>query len=137
MADIQQLVRTSELKLNALENLSKEESKIFASVKYIPGFDALLILFDNCQKRYITHPIDEYVSLLYEPGTKEVIGIQVEAFEKSFVHKYADLEKTWKLSDNCEDFPYEDMGDIYLMIESRRPRIAREVGKITEQLIYA
>ncbi|MDI6770106.1 MAG: hypothetical protein QMD04_10595 [Anaerolineales bacterium] len=137
MANIERLVRTTELKLTKLRKLSEERLYRSANLSYDPDFDELLIFFENYQDRYIVHPVDENVSLLYEPDTKEVVGIQVEAFERSFIRRYENVGKTWRLSENCEEFEHSDLGDIYIILQKRQPEITREVGEITNHLLFS
>jgi hypothetical protein len=137
MADIEKLTRLSDLNLNVLINLSKGIVDVSSDVRYDADFDALLILFGNYHDPYIVHPVDEFVSLLYEPATLRVIGLQVEAFERYFVGKYNELEKVWKLSENSDDFPHKDLGDFYVTAQKRQPVIVQEVSKIANELIFA
>ena len=137
MSNIERLVRTSDLKLSKLKKLSEERQYQSASVDYDPDFDALVIFFENYQERYIVHPIDEHVSLLYEPDTKEVVGIQVEAFERSFIRRYAKVEKAWRLSENCAEYAHGDLGDIFIILQKRQPEVAKEVGEIANHLLFS
>lgn len=135
MAELKQLFKTKDLKTTQLDNFAINKQKTIY-LNYDGSVDELIMLFVNPESKSIVHYIDSHVAILYEPKTMEVIGIQVEAFQKSFITKYAALQKVWRLRDCCDDLTFNNFGDIAIAFERQKPAVAREVVKITEDLLH-
>jgi len=129
MANLDVIIKTNELKTNLLKRDPKD-------VKYDKDFDALRIYFEDSVKRFVVHYLDDYVAVLFSPETKEIIGIQVEAFDKVFIRKHSDLESAWILSKNCEEHNLENIGDMMFFAQRRYKKINEEVKEIAESLLY-
>ncbi len=97
--------------------------------------DAIMFMFVSPETKTTVHYIDENVALLYNPDNNEVVGIQVEDFQTSFVDEYTNVKTAWSLRDSCQDLQVQNLGDINLVVERRKPVVAREVAKITEDLL--
>lgn len=132
MADIERLVATKKLKMTRLNEA--QEKRVVSYFHYDPMFDALMIMFVPPETETVVHYIDHHVALLYEPDTREIVGIQVEAFERSFLSEHDQVRRVWRLSDATDD-KIEDLGDMILAIERRKPEVAREVIKASRDLL--
>lgn len=126
MDTLRSLVDTKELKTD-LWNEWVLRSK-FVYNYYNPRVDSftLLIVFPDREK--IVHYLDDYVALVYDPETMEVIGLRVEAFEKGFLPKYAELQRSWRLSDVCDEL--EDFGDLVFQVQRREKQLAHTISQI-------
>jgi hypothetical protein len=132
MAEIQRLVATSQLKTDFLTRLARGEAhQVF--VNYDGDFDALMILIVPPDTETIVHYLDNHVGLLYQPDTLEIVGLQVESFERSFVPAHASVQKVWKLSKTVGK-EVDSIGDLMLMVERLKPQIAREVVRASKDV---
>lgn len=95
---------------------------------YDPVVDLLMLLIVDPKTPKIVHYLDEYVGLLYHPETREIIGLHIEAFEKAFLPRYAELQKAWRLSDNCQDL--HDLGDLEIVVRRQEAIVARQISNI-------
>lgn len=129
MANLDVIIKTNELKTNLL----KRDPKF---VNYDKDFDALRIYFEDSIRRFVIHYLDDYVAVLFSPESKEIIGIQVEAFDKVFIRKHSDLENAWILSRNCEEHNLENIDDMKFFAQRRYKIINEEVKEITESLLF-
>lgn len=128
---VEHLVPTDQLKTNRLAEASQKHLPFF--VDYDKRFDALYIRIVPRGIQTVVHYIDEYVGLLYEPDSFEIIGLQVENFEYSFLPNHESVQRVWKLS--ASGIKLENVGDMILEIERRTPKVAREVIKVTKDVL--
>lgn len=135
MAPIKRLKRTNDLKVTRLIELA-EGKKQQIYMRYDDESDALLLLFVSPEIPTIVHYIDNHVALLYTSENNEVVGIQVDDFETSFIDEYVNVKKVWRLSDACENLNIQNLGDLSIAFERQKPVMAREVAKITEDLLF-
>jgi hypothetical protein len=133
MADFERLVQTNQLKTNILTELAKGKRPRRPSYKYERLFDAFIILVVPPEQETVVHYIDDHVGLLYQADDFEIVGMQVEAFEHSFVPKHENVQRVWRLSDS--GVRLEDLGDIVLAVERLQPRLAQEVIKAAEDVL--
>ncbi len=131
MADIERLIATNRLQTEYLKNFPKYQRPLY--LRYDKRFDALLILLVPPETETVVHYIDEHVGLLYTPGDFEIVGLQVEAFERSFLPNHATADKAWRLRDSCDEL--EDFGDLVLAFERKKPEVAREVTRAAESVL--
>ncbi len=131
MADLEQLISTNKLKTKRLRTFGS--GKHLLHIKYDPVFDALMILFVPPETEVVVHYVDDYVGLLYTPDDLEIVGLQVEAFEHSFLAAHDTVNRAWRLSDACEEL--KDVGDIILAFEKRTPKVAQEVTRVTAKTL--
>jgi hypothetical protein len=78
------------------------------------------------------HYVDKNVALIFNIESKEVVGIQVEDFEKVFLPVHAALNRAWRLSNIIGSKQIQDFGEIAIVFEEAKPIIAREVIKASE-----
>jgi hypothetical protein len=127
MADLEHLISTNKLKTNRLKTFGSGKHWLY--VKYDAVFDALVMLFVPPETEVVVHYVDDYVGLLYTPDDLEIVGLQVEAFEHSFLAAHDSVNRAWRLRDSCEEL--KDVGDIILAFEKRTPQVAQEVTRVT------
>ncbi len=127
MARIDPLMPANNFKTTYLKQMP---SPLF--VRYDPVFDALMILLVSPELETVVHYVDEHVGLLYIPETLEIVGLQVEAFERKFLPAHVEVQRVWRLSDACD---LEDAGDLILAVERQTPLVAREVAKAAESML--
>ena len=132
MAALKQLVDTKELKMNVIQSLIEGKANYFT--RYDDQLDTLYILFTAPDTETIVHYIDDHLALLYLPGKKEVVGLQVEDF-KQFAKKNNAVEKAWHISMNCDHF--KNMGNLYTFKDKQERKVIREVAKLTQEYIYS
>ncbi len=131
MAEIERLISTDKLKTTLLANFARKQSRLF--VNYDSEFDALFLLFVPPETETVVHYLDEHVALLYQPGTLEIVGMQVEDFEHSFLPKHDTVRRAWRLSE--AGIKLEDVGDLILAVERMKPQIAREIVRAAGDLL--
>ncbi|MBA3871585.1 MAG: hypothetical protein H0X30_20760 [Anaerolineae bacterium] len=130
---LEHLTFTNELKINLLRSTIKENVIPVSSFDYDAEFDALTLRFIQDTPDVIVHYIDDHVGLLYQPETKEIVGIQIEDFGHSFLPHHDAIRKVWNLTST--DSRIENVGDLQIIFERKKPQIAREVFKLTENLL--
>lgn len=132
MDEIKRLISTDELKTTLLSKLAADKSgHVF--VNYDDVFDALMLLVISPDHETVVHYVDDHVALLYLPDTREIVGLQVEDFEHSFVPQHEAVSKVWRLS--TSRVKLESFGDMILAVEKAKPKVAREVLKATEEVL--
>lgn len=133
MADKKKLVNSKKLKTAYWKNLN-QSGKVAPQFKYNPVADSISFYLESqAGEKIIVHYVDDHVSLLYRLSDKEIVGLKIEAFEKSFLPKYAELERVWKLSDT--DVKLEDFADLQLAVQQQQWPIAQQISKVTEPII--
>ena len=134
MAGIKRLVDSNELKTNLWKKTIKQKGNKHPYFYYNKLVDAFtMLLVDPVNLKRVVHYIDEHVALIYEQENKEIIGIRIEAFEHSFLPKYSELEKTWRLSDSHVEI--NDFGDLTIIVEEYKAKIANELFLTTHKII--
>lgn len=113
---IERLVETTELKTTIWKEIL-EERGFTPQFKYNERVDSLMLLLVPKNTPTIVHYIDDHVALLYTPNDREVVGLRVESFKRSFLPKYADLQDEWRLSDTCK---LEDFGDLIIAVQNTK-----------------
>jgi hypothetical protein len=75
------------------------------SLCYDKELDTLYFYISTGEKeRIIVHYIDRYLAFLYRYSDKEIVGIQIEDFQRTFIPKVTQ-SKCWRLSDSGETVP--------------------------------
>ncbi len=116
---------------NKLKTRLLKENPRGRYVYYDQENDTLLIQVIPPQNEIIIHFLDdENVALLYEAKSKEIVGIQVEEFQKSFIPKHAGLKDFWTMS-----LQIKDVGELLVAGETNRAKIAEEVVKASKSVI--
>jgi hypothetical protein len=121
-----------QLKTTLLATLAHDH-RLRAYVSYDRDFDALMLLFVPLETEHIVHYLDDQVALLYQPETLEIVGLQIEDFERRFVPEHETVSGVWHLSE--ADLKLEDVGDMLLTLERKKPTVAREIVKAMESLL--
>ncbi len=129
-ARIEKLVDERSLKMN----LWKEAARKNATPYFYANrrIDVVMVMVVDPRTPKITHFVDDHVALLYLEDSREVIGFRIEGFEKSFLPKYASLQKVWKLSDISRDLT--TVGDLHITARQRETQLANELTKVTRPI---
>jgi uncharacterized protein YuzE len=133
MAGIRNLIDKKELNTSLLDKFISAPATTISSVEYDDEFDALYVMLVDCPRETVAYYLDDQIAVLFDPGNKEVIGIQVESFRKVFLKRHHEMQSAWDIK---KPRPI-DFGDLSKLRRSREPAIALRVAKITEQLIPA
>lgn len=132
MADLHRLVAPDELKTTLLKKLESGEIHSEPRIHYDEDVDMIVLLALRPQGDVIVHYVDEHVGLLYEADSLEIVGLQVENFDYSFVPKHQDIQNTWTLT-GALGKPYKNLGEMKLSIRRREFELAREVVRATPE----
>jgi len=130
MARIKRLVSTDKLKTTRWKKMAEGKQRPQWFSHYDDEFDALLLLIVPPTVETVVHYIDDHVALVYEHKSREVVGLQIEDFEHSFLPQHAAVERVWRLSD--AGVKLEDFGDLTLAVktlERLRDRLEHDVAR--------
>ena len=86
----------SSIRLNDWRNADRKGAVNY----YDDAVDAMLLFIKQPVGRYVAFRIDDAVSLIYTSSTKELLGIRIESFYKSFTRNLRLRERIWRLSDS-------------------------------------
>jgi hypothetical protein len=116
-------------------NLWKEAARKNATPYFYANrrIDVVMVMVVDPRTPKVTHFVDEHVALLYEEESREVIGFRIEGFEKSFLPKYASLQKVWKLSDISKELT--NVGDLHITARQHEAQMASELTKIARPIL--
>lgn len=64
-------------------------------VDYDEESDSFIIYFSAQPARGVHYDIDNGVTAIADPVTGQVLGIQIDAWERHFIHQFADLNRVW------------------------------------------
>ena len=130
-ARIEKLVDTHSLKMN----LWKEAARKNAAPYFYANrrVDVVMVMVVDPRTPKIIHFVDEHVALLYLEDSREVVGFRIEGFEKSFLPKYASLQKVWKLSDISRELA--TVGDLHITARQRETQMATELTKVARPIL--
>lgn len=127
MAMIESLLHTNELKTDLFNKLPQSRGLTDISIRYYHEFDALIMLIVPFDVETVVHYVDEHVALLYIADTYEIVGIQIEDWEHSFLPAHDNVKRVWKLSDSVDKDTIENLFELSLTVEKRKTHLAREV----------
>jgi hypothetical protein len=130
MATFERLIDTKELHTNLWRDAFKRH--VWTRFFYNERVDSISILIVDPTSQKIVHYLDDYVALYYEPESMEVIGLRIEAFQHSFLPKYAELEQVWRMTDVCDNL--EDFGDLQIVVRKQERRMTTELSRITHMI---
>jgi len=120
------LIETSSLRTKTLGE--KAKNKEMPIVRYDREFDSFMLLFVPPMTETVVHYVDDHVALLYEPESREIVGLQIEDFVRSFLPNHASLQKIWRLSEAMgSKEKVKDLGDMIFIVETVKPKMVREV----------
>lgn len=129
MDEIKSLLVPSQLKTELLQ-----QKPVF--MDYDERTDIFRIFFDNPNQWNVVHYLDDYVGVLFSPESMNIIGIQVEFFNGTFVNRHQTIRKSWKLSENCKEHQLQNVGDMMIVARKMQEPIAKEITSITEKLLF-
>src|SRR5258707_5530215 len=95
MAELKPLISAHELKTKFLSQVARSKVDRTLFIDYDHELDVLVVLLVPKGTEYSVYFIDQYIALLYEPDTLEIIGIMVEDFERGFLQKYPAIQDVW------------------------------------------
>ena len=128
----QRLVKTEHLKFDRLREATQSGPQ---PVDYDPADDTLYLCIVSSSTETVVHYIDDYIGLLYEPESLEVVGLQIEAFQHSFVPAHG-LAATWELSDS-EQRRIKNTADAIETSDRKKKAVAAELDRIAVRpLLY-
>ena len=98
-------------------------------LRYDRELDVFFILMVPPEIETVAYYVDSHVALLYISKNKEIVGFQVEDFERDFLPKHLSQQNAWKLSDvlQKDNQRPQNAGDIIFTIQEVKPRIVRGV----------
>lgn len=129
MDELKSLLDPSQLKTKLLQRRP-------VHIDYDERADIFRIFFDNPRQRNVVHYLDDYVGVLFSPDSMDIIGIQVEYFNRTFVNRHQTIKKSWKLSENCKEHQLQNVGDMMIVAKKMQEPIAKEITTITENLLF-
>jgi hypothetical protein len=89
-----------------------------AEMSYQQEIDTLFIRLDPFGGLHVACYLDDGVYALYDPETREVVGFQVENWEKTFLNVlHTDLKRYWPLPSD----PDKDKGYIMQLVREYTP----------------
>jgi hypothetical protein len=130
MAGIERLIQTDQLKTTHLLRQA-EAGQLHQFFHYDDVFDAVMILIVPPETETVVHYIDDQVALLYLPDTLEIVGLQIEDFEHSFLPRHDRVRRVWRLGDAL-DVRLENVGDIVIAAERKSREVTREIIQASE-----
>jgi hypothetical protein len=131
MAGIEPLISMEQLKMTLLANARANKQRLV--VHYDNVSDTLILQIVPLDVETAVHYVDEQVALICQVEDLEIVGVQVEDFEQSFLPKHDNVLRVWRLG--ASDESLKDYGDMVLTASRMKPKIAREVVKSTEPLL--
>lgn len=130
-ASIEKLIDTHSLKMN----LWKEAARKNAAPYFYANrrIDVVMVMVVDPRTPKVVHFVDDHVALLYLEDSREVVGFRIEGFEKSFLPKYASLQKVWKLSDISRELA--TVGDLHITARQRETQMAAALTKVARPIL--
>lgn len=119
------LVNNSELKSEYWREMVENHSDA-NHICYDKVLDTLILYVDCPKGRIITHYLDSNVALLYKHSDKQIVGIRIESFTKSF-KPYLQKNKTWKLSE--KNIHINGIADMIFGIKTPRTKMALQLDQ--------
>lgn len=89
-----------------------------------------MLLFVPPDTETIVHYLDDHVGVLYLPDSLEIVGLQIENFERSFLPRYQNLQDVWHMMDR--GVQPSNVWDLTLAVEKKKVMVAIEVIKASE-----
>lgn len=127
MSAINQLVKMEELDFSRVQRVADDGTTFKGDYDAVD--DTLFVFFGERPAEVVVHYLDDYIGLLYDPTSFEVVGIQIEAFEHSYVPIHG-LSSKWNLNDN-DRRSLKSTGDLVQASERKVRDVTKEVKRIT------
>ena len=131
MDELEPLVSIEELKANRLR-ISKEKKEIFA-IRYDDDLDTLILWLIEPREHTVVYFVDDYVGLIHEEESLEVIGVQIDDFAEGFLPQHEGVARAWQLSKASHEV--NNFGDIILTFEKVKPKVAHEIMQATSEVV--
>jgi hypothetical protein len=131
MDAIKRLVSTSSLKTSFLAHLSERKPQLF--MNYDDVSDILMLMVAPPDTETVVHYIDHNVAVLYTPNDLEIVGLQIEDFDKQFVPLYSSLKKAWTLRDT--GIKRGNVWDLTVAVEEKKIMFAIDVVKAAQPIL--
>ena len=132
MADhVPKLVNTTDLKAEYLNRIAQKKERAPLLLRYDSLSDTLILLLISPKIETVVHHIDKYGSLLYRPDTMDIVGIQIEDFEHSFLPKHDEVRRVWRFRKTIDEWP-ENIVDLEIIVQKMKPKMAREIVRAAE-----
>lgn len=131
MAGIEPLISLNELKTNLL---ARAKMRVLPPVVHYDRLsDTLILQIVPLDVETVVYYVDNQVGLIYQAADLEIVGIQVDDFERSFLPQHDKVQRVWKLRDS--GVTLNNFGDMILRVEEAKPKVAREVVRAAEDLL--
>ena len=124
MAEFESLIEPGDLKMSRLSAAGPRSLERPHAVRYHDPFDALIIFLIPPINATFVYYLDNYVGLLCDDETFEIVGFQIEAFQHRFLSENDGLSRVWKLTG--ENTGIENFGQLANTFRKMEPLIARE-----------
>ncbi|MBI1258953.1 MAG: hypothetical protein GC204_15895 [Chloroflexi bacterium] len=129
MADLENLKSLTDLKW---DYLADKQNIARRNMRYDDLADMFMLLFVPPEQETVVFYVDGYVGLLIDPETMNVVGLQIDAFRRSFLPNHASVQH-WRLSETGVDV--QDFGDVILTFDRLNTKIAQEIILATEDVL--
>lgn len=119
------------------ENVKKffNHELTYDSVEFDPLADELIIFFVENNSNYISHDLNDNISLLYNPKDNEVIGFMIENFQYSFLKDYPDAEAAWsKFFKKAKGI--QSLTNLGENDQRRKNKLSSVLEKVAEPILY-
>lgn len=133
MAGLGPLVSINDLKSTRLREEPRES---IYSIRYDKELDTLFLRLVEPIGKTAVYFVDNYVGLIIEMQTLEVIGLQIEDFAKHFLPNHEGVERAWQLSHTGIEI--SNIGDFILTVEKLKPQVeqvAHEVMQAASEVV--
>lgn len=127
---VKRLFETKKLKTRILEEIAQK--KRVGYIRYDAEVDTMTLLFVSPDKETVVHYLEGNIALLYLPDTRDIVGFQIEAFEKSYLPEHSGVERVWNFK---EATGISDFGEMIIKIEKIQPIITQEIFKASGSLL--
>lgn len=140
MTEFEHLIPSSDLKITLLTGLIQSKREIEANFHYDPLVDAFTVLVVSPETDLVAHYMNENLAFLYRADDLEIVGLQVEGFERSFVPKHQNVQQALLVPE--EKTSYQTFAEMVIAtqrmirnLQKRQRTIAEEVFKATEDVL--
>jgi hypothetical protein len=131
MATIKNLVEISDLK-NRIFKEYIDNKRPATYINYNPDIDTFFIWFveRDCVETSIFF-VNDTLGLIVEDENLEIVGLQVESFQKRFIKKYPELQTRWN---TAPDRNISTIGDLYISVNESKPKTEKAINKVVREI---
>jgi len=105
-----------------LKNLKTKRITKFSGgmvyIRYDAVIDAFYLMVAPPATETAVYHLDDQIGLIFEPETREVVGFQIEAFQRVFAGKHAAL---------MESLAAEESANVFTAMTRQKPLIVRNI----------